>query len=71
MPDDVADVIAKLHEIEQQAFNAFSEAPKGSVVYSRLRQIAILAKFARAKLEGVKVAALDTTPAEGRAPRKQ
>ena len=55
MQADAAEAIAKLHEIEQQATTALAELPMGSIAYSRLRHIAILARFARMKLEGVRV----------------
>lgn len=64
MADDVADVIAKLREIEQQAFNTFLEVPPNSIAYSRLRHIGRVARYARMKLEGVKVRAQDFLPTE-------
>jgi hypothetical protein len=64
MADDLADVIAKLREIEQQAFNTFLEVPPNSIAYSRLRHISRVAKYARVKLEGVKVRAQDSPPTE-------
>ena len=53
MPDEVADVIAKLREIEAQAFSTCLELPKDSIAFSRLRHIVILAKYARLKLQGI------------------
>jgi hypothetical protein len=67
---EVSEVIAKLREIEQQAFSTFVDLRKESIAYSRLRHIAILAKYARMKLEGVKVRALDTLAADNDGPSK-
>ncbi len=64
MLDELAEVIAKLREIERQAFNAFLEVPSNSVAYSRLRHISTVAKYARMKLEGVNVCALDSVVPE-------
>lgn len=64
MADEVAEVIAKLRDIEQQAFNTFLEVPPNSIAYSRLRHISRVAKYARMKLEEVKVRAQDALPTE-------
>lgn len=55
MVDDAAEAVAKLKEIEEQARIALMELPQGSIAYSRLRHIGILAKFARLKLQGSRV----------------
>jgi len=60
MPDEVGEAAAKLAEIEEQARAALSELPAGSIAYSRLRHIGILAKFARMKLQGVRVDPMDS-----------
>jgi hypothetical protein len=62
--DEVAEVIAKLREIEQQAFNTFLEVPPNTIAYSRLRHISTVAKRARMKLEEIKVRVVESLPSE-------
>ena len=59
MVDEVADAITKLREIEDQAQIAFAELPPGSIAYSRLRHIGLLARYARMKLQGAKIEPID------------
>jgi len=59
MNEEVTDAIAKLREIEEQSHAAVLELPPGSIAFSRLRHIGILARFARMKLQGVRVDAME------------
>jgi hypothetical protein len=60
--DEIDNLVSKLREIEEQASFAGLEVPSQGLTSARLRQIVILAKFVRLRLQGQNVAMESLTP---------
>jgi hypothetical protein len=72
--EELARLVPKLREIEEQATFALSEIPRG-LTHSRVNHILILARFMRMKLEGRDVAPVEALPEtlrnKNKLPRKE